>query len=720
MRFTDILPNIPRVQRLVVSTPDAADESVDFWVWLRSFQGLINRHEPHLYLVQGSVSARQRKPRGLYEDHWLEYYTKTFGLPTESLDDVDQVIERYKEHVDGYVVYDNEQVIQTQNLAITRAGLEAVLPIAPDQEHWMTRHGIPKRDDLRGRFADNTEAAAWAIDNLWPHCCKRLFANFCVHRPFWYAMAHTLEDFVVYHRGLALDLPLSRQTRRTLALHRRMLESADPPGVQMNWHCICDQEKEYIAEAASRGFFSLCSVATPNLTIHGGVGDTEAAYEQPLPGPDACRAEPNKVYVCFYVSDGDATWAMNDLHSGNWLAPERGRFTLGWGLLPFMTKLMPGMLRYYHETRSPNDCFWGPSSGVGYTYTHLWPKGLVDAYLQETRRLLDQTGQHGCNMVNWFLQDWWREVEDDAAVEREQAALRSGPGLVCGLGGSPYAKSYPKGPIPKLHSVHIANVGRDNAGDIARFAAECPTRPAFLFLFAQIAQGIWDQLDSEREAYAQHAEIEVLSMDEFFLTLQDAVARGMVGETLYEKTDALAETWLKAPGRHRLPVCARVAAELAQVAHAAPETRRRRLAEGAWIDLVSCEIEHVARDRETFLAQYRGRPSAASDEEEADTLLYVAFTVAWTVVRSAIEAQGIYANHRTQCLDDFKEICGDWVDTAPFEGLFAAWDAWESGAPDVDTIAGWCDGVAAAAAVLDERLGAAADDEFTGWPPPTI
>ena len=720
MRLTRFLSSVPRVERLVTLEAPAQEANVDFWMWLRALQGLANREEPHLYLIRRDEAGKSRKPLGEYEDHWLDYYVERFGLPCQALEDVDALLARYKHLVSGYVLYDAEEVIQTQNLAITRAGLEGVLPIAPSQEPWMRRHGISKRDDLRGAFADNAEAAAWAVDNLWPRTLRRLFANFCVHRPFWYAIGQTIQDFVVCHKGFALDLPLSRQTRKTQALYRRMLESADPPGAQMGWHCVCDQEKEYVAEAAERGFFTLCSVATPNLTVHSGAGDPAAAYTQPLPAPGACRADAEKVYVCFYVSDGDATWAMHNLHSGNWRDPNRGRFELGWGLLPLMARLMPGILQYYHETRRDKDCFWGPSSGAAYTYTHLWPEDLAGVYLRETRRLLDQTGQHGCNMVNWFLRDWWREVEDAAAVRREQEALQSGPGLVCGLGGSPYAKSYLEGPIPKLHSMHIANVGQDTIGDIVRFADECPTRPAFLFLFAQIAEGVLGHLAEELKRLDAHPEIEVLSMDAFFLTLQDALARGMLDtETLYEKTDALAERWLKAPGRHRLPLCERLSRELSRVAHAIPEERRRVLAEAAWIDLVSREIEHVARDREAFLSAYRGRPPIAA-EEEADTLLYVAFTVAWTTLRAAIEAQGIYANHRSQCLDDFKRTCGALVDVTPFEELFAAWEDWESGAPGVQQVAAWCEDVAEAAAVLRDHLGPDESEDFTGWPPRTI
>ena len=183
MRFTDILPDIPPVKRLLACAPEVAEDEVDFWVWMRSLQGLVNRREPHLYLIQGESPGHYHKRR-MYEDHWLEYYGFAFGLPVEHLGDVDAILDRFKDAAEGYVLYDPDDVIQTQNLAITRCGLESLLPVAPAQEAWMTRHGIPRRDDLRGKFKDDADAAEWAIDNLWPRCCRRLYANFCVHRPY--------------------------------------------------------------------------------------------------------------------------------------------------------------------------------------------------------------------------------------------------------------------------------------------------------------------------------------------------------------------------------------------------------------------------------------------------------------------------------------------------------------------------------------------------------
>ncbi len=721
--LTDIFEPIPKVKRLVVSEPTLDGWSIDTSIWLRSFQGLINRDEPHLYVMPSGGRIHEGGPPNNLV-HWLDYYKDKYEFPVEELSAPGELLERYKHLVDGYVLYDNVDVIQTQNLAITRAGLENVLPVSPDQEEWMTRHGIPKRDDLRGKFADDWDAAEWAIDNLWPRCNQRIYANLCIHRndnrSIWHPNTHDLEDLIVYHRGFALDLIRNRMYRRQLGLAHRMYGSGDAPGAQLNWHCCWEQEKEYVAEAAKFGYFTLCSVGSPNMTVHGGIGDIERSHTQPMPARADCVAERDKVYLSFYNSDGDATWVMHNLQSYNWLTPGRGRVKFAWGFLPLMVRLAPAMLEYYHETRRPGDSFWGPSSGVGYTYSHLWPEDLVDQYLDETRDLLDQSGQNGCNMVNWYLQDWWREIEDDGTIKREQDHLASGPGLVCGLGGSPYAKSYMAGAVPKTHSVHIANAGRDNVGDIARFIRECPTRPLFMFLFAQIAVGVWEQVASDIDELDKQPGVDVLHMDEFFLTLQDAVARGMVDDPIHETNDETAETWLGEPGRHRLPIAEKMCDELAALALADPSERRRHISEAGWTELVSRELEHVGRDREKFLRACEGRPGL-TQAEDADALLYVAFTVVWAAVRAAIEAQGIYANHRTQCIDDFVRTCSSIVDTTPFEKLFDAWDKWESGAPRVDEVAAWCKAVAAEVPKLRDALGPdESEDAFSGWAPRTI
>ncbi len=708
LSLTSIFPDMPPAKRLVKVELTAGGP--DRGIWVRALQGLANRGEPHVWVHAG----------GEAEEHWLKWYSESMGVPvTETVTDL-EFLEKYAACANGYVVYDDQKVIQTENIALTRAGLENVLPVSPGEEPLLARAGLKKLDDLRGRFADNREASYWAVEHLWPLCNRRIVANWCIHRPSWYAMGSELADFCVRNKVFCIDLPRSRVFKWSRDLYRSMMETAEAPGVMMYWHCVWEQEKEYVYEAARQGFFALCSSGTTNLTIHSAIGDTGLSYTQKLPDRAACKADPKKVYVCFYNSDGDATWAMASLHSLNWLNPDRGAFKFGWGFLPLMLKLMPGAMRYYQESKLPDDCFWGPSSGAGYTYSWAWPEDLAEHYLRQSRELLDRSGQNGCNMVNWFLQDCWREKPDERAVRREQEILGTDrcPGLVCGLGGSPYAKSYPLGKVPKLHSVHIANVNADNIGDIIRFAEECPTRPAFLFLFAQISPGIFKQIESELPQLAEHPEIEILSMDEFFLTLQDAAAKGLVGETLYEKTDAMAETWLKRPSRHRLPLYESLMEETADVFADTPENRARRIADSGYTQLVSCEIETPAPDRETFVGFFRGRPPYYPDQE-ADAMFYCLFTVAWGVVRAGIEALGVYGNERWQCIDDFERLCAGITDPAPFRELFDAWDRWEeNGSPSVERLKTLCGEVLEGTRRLNAALGDSS--EFHKWPPKAI
>jgi hypothetical protein len=183
----------------------------------------------------------------------------------------------------------------------------------------------------------------------------------------------------------------------------------------------------------------------------------------------------------------------------------------------------------------------------------------------------------------------------------------------------------------------------------------------------------------------------------------------------------MAERWLKAPGRHRLPIAEKVTEELARVAHAEPAERRRHLSEAGWTDLVSRTLEGVAGDRDKFLTYFEGRLPAFTAAEEADALFYTAFTVAWHVVRAAVEVHGIYANHWQQCRRDFQRTCGHIVDTKVFEALFDAWAAWERETPALEQTVAWCDALAAATRQLHDTLGPGESEAaFDSWPPRTI
>ena len=166
LSLESIFPTFPAVKRLVVVKQDNHD--TDRMLWLRSLQGLANKVEPHVWVANGSTE----------DTHWLTLYTEKHGIPVEKhLSDL-EFLKEYAHLAKGYIVYDIEKVIQTQNIALTLCGLDGVLPVSPAEEQFAIEAGIPKVDDLRGRFSSDREAAYWAVENLWPRCNKRMIAQF--------------------------------------------------------------------------------------------------------------------------------------------------------------------------------------------------------------------------------------------------------------------------------------------------------------------------------------------------------------------------------------------------------------------------------------------------------------------------------------------------------------------------------------------------------------
>lgn len=106
-------------------------------------------------------------------------------------------------------------------------------------------------------------------------------------------------------------------------------------------------------------------------------------------------------------------------------------------------------------------------------------------------------------------------------------------------------------------------------------------------------------------------------------------------------------------------------------------------------------------------------------DQEADIIFYSLFTVAWGIVRSGIEALGVYANDRRQCIDDFERLCGGITDTGAMREIFDRWDAWEElGSPSVEESSRLCGAVLDSARKLNDALGD--DSEFHKWPPKSI
>jgi len=628
---------------------------------LSSLQGLVNRRKPRIYQIWAPCDQR-----------WLEYYTEKHSIGHELVEDPMTLLESHRDVPNGLVVYDPDMP-DTANLAVTISGIEGLLLVTGALADKLDE-GWAVKKDLTGRFEDRVSAYRWAWDELFPQCNRHILGSLCVgKRPIWMQNRTAIIDYLVANRSLVIHLSAARRDRDEAELFDEILEGAGPRGVLLGWHCARDKEKEYVARAARKGFFVLCSAGSPNMTVHGGIPRSRERYTQRE--PEAIKDIENKVYVSLYLTDGDAIWAMDNHQSENWMSENRGEIPFNWGLLPLIYDIAPGMLDYYYETATENDYFVCPSSGAGYTYSYLHD----DWYLHYSKRYMDLTGQIAANMVNWDTTFWWREVEDPKAIYREKRIIKPA-GLVTGLGGSVFATSYPLG-TPKVHASVVLHEGEECSKKLMQLAAANPQRPLFLFAFVQISKGVYDHL--VRDLRSLPDEIELLHMDKFMMTLRKCIREGTVGSELYPDRENSADDLISA-GHENRSASVELLRDLARVAELPHEEMVEELNLGNWINLASHDPVSVKGDAESWRRQMTGflRYDTANP---ADALAYNLFYTAWAYVRACLNEIGHYANHMDSCLDEYLDRFPDDGNSV-LEEIWQMWHDWDRAPPAMEEV----------------------------------
>ena len=129
---------------------------------MASLQGIINRKQPRIYLLERSSEGART---------WLE------SLELASVDFTEPLglVAKYREELNGVIVYDPD-FSDSINLATTLAGLKSALVVSPDMAKTLAAvpFELPVLDDLRGRFNSRLEAYQWQFDTLWPQVNQRM------------------------------------------------------------------------------------------------------------------------------------------------------------------------------------------------------------------------------------------------------------------------------------------------------------------------------------------------------------------------------------------------------------------------------------------------------------------------------------------------------------------------------------------------------------------
>jgi len=338
---------------------DLRKQPQDWQFALSCLQGLVNRERPRIYFITGDK-----------DQQWLDWMLKRGWVKTtEELKKPEDVFARFGGVVKGAVIPDSS-LPATRNVATMVAGVEEGVVASP---RLVKKLSLPVLADLRGRWKTSVAAYRWAYETLWPKM------NHAVLACLWPDSVE-LRDYLVENNIFIFWIPGvidGAEAYSTPGEEIRFVEEllaqtpANTPIMGYPWAGldVGMGEGPGVTLFSEFGKYLVGSVGSSDLSVHSGV--RIASFRQPVqPAP---ALAPDKVYVCFAISDGDNLPVVS---GGNWPqlweSPTRGKLPMGWTISPAATVLIPGIVDYYYATATSNETFMAAVSGVGYCYPDFY------------------------------------------------------------------------------------------------------------------------------------------------------------------------------------------------------------------------------------------------------------------------------------------------------------------------------------------------------------
>ncbi|MEN8191286.1 MAG: GxGYxYP domain-containing protein [Bacteroidota bacterium] len=604
---------------------------------LASFQGLINRKDTRIYFVE----TKQ-------DQFWLDYYEDTFNIPNEKVSNINELLKLFSKDIDGYIIYHPENP-HSLNIATTIGTLENLLPVSPDQEELMREIGLNKKQEIKDDELDRIEIYRNAMEELLPKCNQKLLANLCVHYPHWPTSTVRNKDYVMAHKIFSFDLSSSERDKADYNLLRKIYSSVEEGALVMGWHCVRDKEHEAIGLASEFGHFGMCSLNTPNLTVHSSIQLPEGyKFSQRSIDKDNLKVE-DKVYIAFMATDGDAAWFMNNHVAKDWADSAWGNFKYNWGFLPLAYDLMPGTVKYYMENLKPTDYFVAGPAGATYTYPYLHPD--PSKFLKITDDYMNKCGLTTVHMTNWNDRDWWQEVEIPDFYDQLQTYLPNSIGFVRGMGESAFEDHELGQGKPYLFCGEGIHRGDDVYQVIKDFIDANPNRPLFIYSLVNHSMSM-GRIKKAMDKFSSD-KVESVHLDELLLLADKAYDEGKITSDLYPNKTGIKKILV-------------------------------REAKDKWISFFNNLKELVkisAGSEKEYIKSVMRKPVGVEPIISGD---FLAFTTIWesmTLVKLSLESKGIYVNHKPTAVKQFLKEYSNIKDIQVISELQDLWNSWHQKNP---------------------------------------
>ena len=288
---------------------DLQNDDIEGQVAAIGLQGIVNRDsEQKIYVMNSRCKDNhggwKTGPHDMAQmgQFWLDRVLKDIPQETLTLDATKSnpgfsaLVEQYKKHIKGVVIYDPELVEATIEAATTIAAQTDALIVSPRLYEEVKGYDFPVIRDLRGMFKTNIECVDWLVENYFETANRDVaFTWSHMTTDFQESWGAANKDYVVANRLFTYFLDI--QDHDQCAYYENIVKKY-PAGTQiMGWTDELKADKLF----AEYGYFMVPFISVENMTV---MSSFPSVQGTPIE-PKALKAEPNTVYIAMLVSDGD-------------------------------------------------------------------------------------------------------------------------------------------------------------------------------------------------------------------------------------------------------------------------------------------------------------------------------------------------------------------------------------------------------------------------------
>jgi hypothetical protein len=326
--------------------------------FIASLSGVVARTSAEVFMaVQGSNGTHD-------PEFWLnEFVADNPGTNVVWQSSLPFYIDRYKDKLSGYVLYNNSSINEATSVAGARGAVMVHETLLPSINGALSAAGLAQVEDVRGRNS------LWVHNNYGAMFNKdMIFRQMPTFNQQLRSLAVLNAGFMFYETGATRDMYLAGQND-----HSRVF----------GWG-YGNSESEFFGSASSH---NLMGVPADHLSGSAAPARWEVAVpNQPAHTPANTPTDPNKHYVAFVMSDGDnVQWLTNDFaRSTRWFGSSfRGDFDFTFDMSPSLLDVNPVALKYFYDEAATdeNKTFFVTAGGWGLNYPSATPDiaGFMDA-----------------------------------------------------------------------------------------------------------------------------------------------------------------------------------------------------------------------------------------------------------------------------------------------------------------------------------------------------